>query len=121
MSLLHPNKISTTFLLVIIPTMVLATVLQIIVAAYTAYLEDHKNLETRIGLLSQEYSNILAKPLWNVDDRRVQQLLNVIQLDKDVAGSVVFSEDFSHFGSNGILAGMSYEDVNTLFLQVKQL
>jgi PAS domain S-box-containing protein len=101
----------TAFIFIITPVLVGLTLVLILLGNYQDHKRSHQHLQSTADILTKSYSELLASPLWNVDTTRVQQLLDTIANDPDVAGTIVFDDTFAHFGSNGLLNGLPYNEV----------
>lgn len=104
----------TSFILIMTPVLGCLTLLLIFFGNYQDHKTSHRHLQSTADLLTKSYRDLLARPLWNVDTTRVQQLLDTITNDPDVAGTIVFDDTFSRFGSNGVLTSLAFEEVLTL-------
>ena len=104
----------TAFILLMAPVLIGLTLLLIFMDTSHDHKEFQQQLQSTANLLTKSYRNLLADPLWNVDTERAQQLLDTIANNCHVAGTIVFDDTFSHFGSNGILSGLTHQEVLVL-------
>lgn len=110
-NILQFRRTRTSFILIITPVLACLGLLLVFWGNYQDHEESHQHLHATAELLTKSYRDLLARPLWNVDAVRVQQVLDTITNDPDVAGTIVFDDTLSSFGSNGVLTGLTYDEV----------
>ena len=99
--------------------MVCITFLAVAFGKHQEYQIDVQFLQKKLDILFDYQSDIIAKPLWNVDEQRVQKLIEGLNNDPDVAGSAVFDDNFSTFGSSGIFKNYTYDQVKRFIQEVE--
>ncbi len=82
--MLPQQKIRTQFLYRLITSIVLVFIVTVSFSTITEYNSLLKALHQRGNNLTELYSLALEKPLWNIDENEINQLLNAALKDKEV-------------------------------------
>ena len=110
MNLPRPKSLLTAFLAVIFPlTLILAAILFLAIQT-NEHNKDHQFLQNKLNDILATHSSVLALPVWNLDDKRVQIIIEAISKDPDVRGIAVFDKRHSLYGAIGVFNGMTYEE-----------
>lgn len=110
MKLYRPKSLHSAFLAVIFPlTLILAAALFLAIQT-NEHNKDHQFLQNKLNDILATHSSVMAMPVWNLNDKRVQVIIEAISQDPDVSGVAVFDKRHSRYGAIGVFGGMTYEE-----------
>ena len=87
------DNVNIKFLLLLLPPLIVTALLVSAVFGYLDYQSLQRELEEKKTSLLRSNAAALASPLFNLDADNVQQILEILTIDPDVAGASVRNED----------------------------
>ncbi len=113
----RPRSLATTFLIIVTPMVGLLMMAMFSLLEAKRSYEEYRQLFTKLELMGENTRSVLSLPLWNVDDKRIELIINSLQVDPDIVGVAVFDENADPFSVTGTL---TLHGINQLSRLVEQ-
>jgi len=108
------------YLVRILPLLVFSAVVLFGIFQVIQINEEYDDLESKLESQSTRIQFDFETPLWNVDYRRVSELIHLILADEDVVGINLYTEKKVLIESSGFAADLTYTEIEELLNEFSQ-
>jgi signal transduction histidine kinase len=98
------RSVRASFLAINVPLVLLAMAGLFFVFEYTAYNRSLQDLEEKLHRSLDNQSTVMAESVWNLDQERIQLILEATAKDPDILGAAVYDDMDNLLSSVGTLA-----------------